>query len=121
MKNKNSITVTLGTRGYPINEYKKGEVFEHPELPGSWYVLESAGQYILCNDRGRHLTFLELRPGKDDDFVLYKGREWERRPRDDNFYILTKPKRFHGNRMPIQFGQALKKALMEPQDTEAIV
>ncbi len=121
MKNKNPITVRIGSSGHPINEYRSGVLFEHPEITDSWRILESTGYYILCNDRSRHLTFLEFYPDKNDRAVLYKGREWERRPRDDNFYILAKPKKFHGKRMPVQFGQALKRALLEPQDTEATV
>ncbi len=115
MKNKNPITVKVGKRYYSINEYRHGMLFQHPELPGSWHVLESAGHYVLCNDRGRHLTFIEFYPDQRDSIALYKGNEWERRPRDDNSYTLTRPKKYHGMKTATGFSQALRNSMLKKQ------
>lgn len=106
MKMKKPFTVTLGMRGYPMTE--SSAEFEHPEISGTWRVVEGPDRYILCEDHGRHLRFVEFIKKPGENLVLYKAREWERRSRDDNNYTLTKPAKYHGTRMPTEFSQALK-------------
>ncbi|MBI4174307.1 MAG: hypothetical protein HY517_01570 [Candidatus Aenigmarchaeota archaeon] len=113
MKKKNPFAVKLGARGYPMTESAAG--FEHPDLLGTWHVLEGQDRYVLCEDRGRRLRFIEFVKKSDDSWVLYKAREWERLPRDDNQYTLTKDAKYHGKQMSTGFLQALKNACKKPE------
>lgn len=106
MKTKKPFVVTVGRQGYAMKEVYA--TFEHPEISGIWSVLEGPDMYLLCEDRGRHVRFVEFVKKPGDDLALYKGREWERRPRRDSSYVLTKHSRYNGTRMPTEFSQALK-------------
>src|SRR3989338_4128080 len=98
MKKQVPITAKIGLHCHILSEPFPDKPFEHAELVGTWCVLGADDRFVLYRDTGRHVTFLEFYPHAIDNFVYYKGREWERHPRDDNTYILTKHKRFYGNR-----------------------
>ena len=118
MKKNRSLTVRIGPRGYPMEEITAG-VFEHNDLPGNWRIESNhLDRYIFCSYTGRHVRFIEFTQYKGDNFTLYQGREWERRPRDDNFYTLAGPTRYHGKRMPTSFGQSVRRLIKEEQKKE---
>ena len=122
MKRDKPLTVRIGSHGYAMKEVTRKELFTHQELNGEWHVVSNhLDRYVLCTDAGKYLRFIEFTQNEEDNFVVYKRREWHRRPRDDNAYTLVKHERYHGTRMPIEFGQALKKTLSNEQEPEASI
>lgn len=120
MRKDKTLTVRIGPKGYPMREIT-ADIFEHNDLPGSWRIASNyLDRYIFCSYSGRHVKFIEFTQDRSDNFTLYKDREWERRPRDDNFYTLTKPERYHGKRMPTSFSQSIKRLLKEEQKKETV-
>lgn len=99
-----------------MNEYMPGLLFETPDLEGQWGVLGDGSSYVLYKDEGKHVRFLEFRPGSDS-LALYRSREWRRSPKNDNCYTLTSPYRSYNLRMPTKFSQDLRNAVRQkPQD-----
>ncbi|MEK6888259.1 MAG: hypothetical protein AABX14_04925 [Candidatus Aenigmatarchaeota archaeon] len=118
MKKKNPITVRIGSRGHQITEPVKGMIFTYPDIPGEWYLLQNSDRYVLCRNAGKYLTFVELYCGRQNIPAFYIGREWDRRPRNANDYVLTRPK-CHGRaspigiRLPLGFAQYVKNAIRD--------
>ncbi|HIG97204.1 MAG TPA: hypothetical protein HA230_02560 [Candidatus Aenigmarchaeota archaeon] len=116
MKENEPIAVRIGSRGQRITEPVKGMIFTYPDIPGEWRLLEDTDKYILCKDTGRYLTFVEFCRGGQDNLSFYKRREWERRPRDDNNYTLSKHRKYYGIKMPLGFAQHVRNAIRDAKE-----
>ena len=116
MKGKKPITVRIGSRGHKITEPAKDVIFTYPDIPGGWHILENNDKYVLCSDTGKYLTFVEFCHTGHGNLSFYKGREWERRPHDDNDYVLTRPKKYYGTKMPLTFVQHIRNAIRDAKE-----
>ena len=99
--------ITTGAR-----EYVKTGVMQH-DFPGfgtgtEWDIFSNDhNNYILTSKASRHVRFLEVY--SDDGLNMITGREWQRRPRNDEIYSLKgPPKKYYGMKQPTSFTKKVR-------------